>query len=209
VSEQGNPVLTVGTGGLGPAWGERESKLETVSEQWAIEMLGNDATPFRGSGHEDETVAEYNRRMDIGAPGLITNGRGVRSAGESLDRGTQRLAAMSFGPCLETGRFVETPDGKREPVMRPIQTEGELDRELTKRNLRRGTVNEANQRFEQMKGEQGKKREPVKREPSERLVRAIKERKETFRSQYDAGAIPKKEIHADIASRIPKSIKGV
>lgn len=167
------------------------------------------SVPFRGAGHEDETVAEYNRRMDIGAPGLITNGRGVRSAGESLDRGTQRLAAMSFGLCLETGKFIETPDGKREPVMRTVQTEGELDRELAKRNLRRGTVNEANQRFEEMKGIQGKKREPVNREPSEDLVRAVKERKEVFRSQYDAGAVPKKEIPTDIAARIPKSIKEV
>lgn len=167
------------------------------------------SVPFRGLGHEDETVAEFNRRMDIGAPGLITNGRGVRSAGESLDRGTRRLAAMSFGPCLETGKFTETPDGNREPVLRTIQTEGELDRELTKRNLRRGTVNEANQRFEEMKGIQGKKREPVMREPDEKLVRAIKERKEVFRSKYDAGAIPKKEIPADIAERIPKAIKGV
>jgi hypothetical protein len=165
--------------------------------------------PFRGPGHEDETVSEYNRRMDIGAPGLITNGRGVRSAGESLDRGTRRLAAMSFGPCLETGKFVDTPDGKREPVMRPIQTEGELDRELTKRNLRRGTVNEANQRFEEMKCKQGVKKKPEPRPLSEEVKEHIHKRPAIFRSQYDAGMIPKKEIPADIAARIPKSKKEV
>lgn len=170
------------------------------------------SAPFRGPGHEDETVAEYNRRMDISPPGVMTNGRGVRSAGESLDRGTRRLAAMSFGPCLETGRFVETPDGKREPVLRTVQTEGELDRELTKRNLRRGTVNEANQRFEEMKSIQGKKKEPVPRPISalpDVVQKHIHDRPDIFRSQYDAGAIKPKEIPADIAARIPKTKKEV
>jgi hypothetical protein len=160
--------------------------------------------PFRGPGHENETVAEYNRRMEIGAPGLMTNGRGVRSSGESLDPGVRRLAAMSFGRCVETGQYVDLPGGRREPVMRPVRTEGELDAQLLAHGKRRGTVAEANARFEQMKAEQGKPEPVAPREPTDAQVYAVKNRREKFRSDFDNGAIPKREIPADVAPLIPK-----